>query len=138
MSQISKCPKVTVILRYLEVSGEVSKLRYKSLLYSSSNGSYCSCHLGKIAEGGENALEGEAEPKHHHYNALLVLPFAFIAYCLLCLYCLMPVLPILPVARNISVDCRMPVLSIVYIAFCLYCILPMTIACIACCQKDFG
>ena len=41
MSQISKCPKVTVILSYWEASGEVSKLRYKSLLYFSSNGSYC-------------------------------------------------------------------------------------------------
>ena len=42
MSQISKCPKVTVILSYWEALGGVSKLRYKSLLYSSSNGSYCS------------------------------------------------------------------------------------------------
>ena len=42
MSQISKCPKVTVILSYWEASGEVSKLRYKSLLYFSSKRSYCS------------------------------------------------------------------------------------------------
>ena len=42
MSQIVKCPKVTVILSYWEASGEVSKLRYKCLLYFSSNGSYCS------------------------------------------------------------------------------------------------
>ena len=42
MSQISKCPKVTVILSYWEALGEVLKLRYKSLLYFSSNGSYCS------------------------------------------------------------------------------------------------
>ena len=42
MSQISKCPKVTVILSYCEASGEVSKLRYESLLYSSSKRSYCS------------------------------------------------------------------------------------------------
>ena len=41
MSQISKCPKVTVILSYWEASGEVSKLRYKSLLYCASVGSYC-------------------------------------------------------------------------------------------------
>ena len=41
MSQISKCPKVTVILSYWEASGEVSKLRYESLLYSSSKRSYC-------------------------------------------------------------------------------------------------
>ena len=33
MSQISKCPKVTVILSYWEASGEVSKLRNRSLLY---------------------------------------------------------------------------------------------------------
>ena len=42
MSQISKCPRVTVILSYWEASGEVSKLRYKSLLYCASVGSYCS------------------------------------------------------------------------------------------------
>ena len=36
MSQISKCPRVTVVLIYWEASGEVSKLRYKSLLYFSS------------------------------------------------------------------------------------------------------
>ena len=41
MSQISKCPRVTVILSYWEASGEVSKLRYKSLLYCVSVGSYC-------------------------------------------------------------------------------------------------
>ena len=42
MSQISKCPKALVILSYWEASGEVSKLRCKSLLYSSSKRSYCS------------------------------------------------------------------------------------------------
>ena len=42
MSQISKCPKVTVVLTYWEASGEVSELSYKSLLYSTSVGSYCS------------------------------------------------------------------------------------------------
>ena len=41
MSQISKCPKVTVILSYWEALGEVSKLRYKRLLYCASVGSYC-------------------------------------------------------------------------------------------------
>ena len=41
ISKISKCPKVTVILSYWEASGEVSKPRYKSLLYFSSNGLYC-------------------------------------------------------------------------------------------------
>ena len=41
MSRISKCPKVTHVLTYWETSGEVSELSYKSLLYFSSNGSYC-------------------------------------------------------------------------------------------------
>ena len=41
MSQISKCPKVTVVLTW-EASGEVSELSYKSLLYSTSVGPYCS------------------------------------------------------------------------------------------------
>ena len=41
MSQISKCPKVTVVLSYLEALGDVSELRYESLLYSSSKRSYC-------------------------------------------------------------------------------------------------
>ena len=36
MSQISKYPNITVILTYWEPLGEVSELRYKSLLYSSS------------------------------------------------------------------------------------------------------
>ena len=35
MSQISKCPNIMVILTYWEPSGEVSELRYKSLLYLS-------------------------------------------------------------------------------------------------------
>ena len=42
MSQISKCPKITVVLSYWEALGEVSELSYKSLLYSTSIGSYCS------------------------------------------------------------------------------------------------
>ena len=41
MSQISKCPKVTVLLTYWEALGEVSEPSYKSLLYSTSVGSYC-------------------------------------------------------------------------------------------------
>ena len=41
MSQISKCPKDTVALTYWEASGDVSELRYKSLLYFSSKRSYC-------------------------------------------------------------------------------------------------
>ena len=41
MSQISKCPKVTVILTYWEAAGDVSELRYKSLLSFSSKRSYC-------------------------------------------------------------------------------------------------
>ena len=44
MSQISKCPRVTVVLSYWEASGEVSKLSYKSLLFDSSRRSYCSNH----------------------------------------------------------------------------------------------
>ena len=43
MSQISKCPKVTVVLTYWEASGDVSELRYKSLLCFSSKRSYCMC-----------------------------------------------------------------------------------------------
>ena len=42
MSQISKCPKVTVVLTYWEALGDVSELRYKSLLCFSSKRSYCS------------------------------------------------------------------------------------------------
>ena len=42
MSQISKCPKLRVVLGYWEALGEVSELRYKNLLYSSSQRSYCS------------------------------------------------------------------------------------------------
>ena len=41
MSQISKCPKLRVVLGYWEALGEVSELRYKNLLYSSSQRSYC-------------------------------------------------------------------------------------------------
>ena len=42
MSQISKCPNVTYVLTYWEAQREVSELSYKSLLYFSSNGLYCS------------------------------------------------------------------------------------------------
>ena len=41
MSQISKCPKVADVLSYWEASEEVSEPCCKSLLYFSSNGSYC-------------------------------------------------------------------------------------------------
>ena len=41
MSQISKCPKLRVVLGYWEALGEVSELRYKNLLYISSKRSYC-------------------------------------------------------------------------------------------------
>ena len=41
MYQISKCPKVTIVLTYWEASVEVSELSFKSLLYFSSNGLYC-------------------------------------------------------------------------------------------------
>ena len=42
MSHISKCPKVTDVLSYWEASGEVSEQSYKSFLYFSFIGSYCS------------------------------------------------------------------------------------------------
>ena len=42
MSQISKCPKVTVVLTYWEALEDVSEQRYKSLLCFSSKRSYCS------------------------------------------------------------------------------------------------
>ena len=45
MSQISKCPKLRVVLGYWEALGEVSELRYKNLLYSSSQRSYCRTQL---------------------------------------------------------------------------------------------
>ena len=41
MSQISKCPKLRVVLGYWEALGEVSEMRYNNLLYSSSKRSYC-------------------------------------------------------------------------------------------------
>ena len=41
MSQISKCPNMRVVLTYWEALRDVSGLSYKSLLYFSSNGSYC-------------------------------------------------------------------------------------------------
>ena len=59
MSQISKCPKITVVLSYWEALGEVSELSYKSLLYSTSVGSYCSNYLNSfqtVERGGSNAL----------------------------------------------------------------------------------
>ena len=43
MSQISKCPKLRVVLGYWEALGEVSEMRYNNLLYCSSKRSYCSC-----------------------------------------------------------------------------------------------
>ena len=41
MSQILKCPNMRVVLSYWEALIEGSELRYESLLYLSSNGSYC-------------------------------------------------------------------------------------------------
>ena len=41
MSQISKCPKLRVVLGYWEALGEVSEMRYNNLLYCSSKRSYC-------------------------------------------------------------------------------------------------
>ena len=56
MSQISKCPKLRVVLGYWEALGEVSELRYKNLLYSSSKRSYCSSVKIKV-KPRENLLE---------------------------------------------------------------------------------
>ena len=57
MSQISKCPKVTVVLTYWEASGDVSELGYKSLLYCSSKRSYCigltGAQIFHVNSGGE-------------------------------------------------------------------------------------
>ena len=76
MSQISKCPKVTVILSYWEASGEVSKLRYKSLLYCTSVGSYCSLFMIDILES-HNSLHlhtlGEYEKKKTKTNSYTVI-----------------------------------------------------------------
>ena len=46
MSQISKCPNMRDVLTYWEALRDVSELSYKSLLYFSSNGSYCSLAKG--------------------------------------------------------------------------------------------
>ena len=54
MSQISKCPKITVVLGYWEALGEVSELSYKSLLYSTSVGSYCIHIVPPNPRGGDN------------------------------------------------------------------------------------
>ena len=51
ISQLSKCPKVVVISSFWEALGEVSKLIYKSLLYFSSNGSYCSYLIPRGTSG---------------------------------------------------------------------------------------
>ena len=64
MSQISKCPKITVVLSYWEALGEVSELSYKSLLYSTSIGSYCRViHiLGKIPKKYFGGVPQKASP----------------------------------------------------------------------------
>ena len=60
MSQISKCPKVTHVLTYWEASGEVSELSYKSLLYFSSNGSYCKNQFAeKVVQTNRHPCVGE-------------------------------------------------------------------------------
>ena len=64
MSQISKCPKVTVVLTYLEASGEVSELRYKSLLYFSSKRSYCIGEVYLSEIGKESVHSILANPVH--------------------------------------------------------------------------
>ena len=52
MSQISKCPKLRVVLGYWEALGEVSEMRYIKLLYSSSKRSYCSGLLADPPSSG--------------------------------------------------------------------------------------
>ena len=57
MSQISKCPKLRVVLGYWEALGEVSEMRYNNLLYSSSQRSYCTrflmiCMMWAVLAGG--------------------------------------------------------------------------------------
>ena len=47
-------PQYRVVLTYWEASGEVSELSYKSLLYSTSVGSYCTMMMIM---------------KYHEYNA---------------------------------------------------------------------
>ena len=61
MFQISKCPRVTVVLSYFEASGEVSKLSYKSLLFDSSRQSYCSCR--KVPRNSVFFLKIKRNPK---------------------------------------------------------------------------
>ena len=63
MSQISKCPKVIHVLTYWEALVEVSELSYKSLLYFSSNGSYCSI-LKCVSMEPYNGMEKEEKPDY--------------------------------------------------------------------------
>ena len=61
MTQISKCPKVSVVLTYWEALGDVSGLSYKSLLYFSSNGSYCNTWPPSISHLHTRNIRVEAD-----------------------------------------------------------------------------
>ena len=56
MSQISKCPKLTVLLTYWEALGDVLELSYKSLLYCISVGSVG--HKGEFPDGLRGNISG--------------------------------------------------------------------------------
>ena len=77
MSQISKCPKVTVILSYWEASGAVSKLRYKSLLYSTSVGSYCT----SVAKNQQSSKKSKDDISARDYSKLVSILYVGLAAC---------------------------------------------------------
>ena len=69
MSQISKCPRVTVVLSYWEASGEVSKLSYKSLLFDSSRRSYCIKSEIAFEKESESDNDNESNREDSFYSA---------------------------------------------------------------------
>ena len=69
MSQISKCPKLRVVLGYWEALGEVSEMRYNNLLYSSSKRSYCST-IYRFEIAHKNKLKS-SQPSSE-YNLILL------------------------------------------------------------------
>ena len=74
MSQISKCPKLRVVLGYWEALGEVSEMRYNNLLYSSSKRSYCSTDQqleNSALIGGVHALVDLVHTAEGHRRQLL-------------------------------------------------------------------
>ena len=72
MSQITKCPNVAVVLTYWEASAEVSELSYKSLLYSISVGSYCSCKFDH--QMAPLALVAKLATRWRHLHELQIWP----------------------------------------------------------------